>query len=57
MVSFRPVVALIAALVAGGAARQAPPAGRPPFKVIGYYAEWTNGRYLQSARPRAGPRP
>src|SRR5260370_17604755 len=45
MVKFTCVVALAAGLVAADATRQTAPAGRPAFKVIGYYAEWTAPRY------------
>ena len=50
MVNTRIVAALVAGLFASGAARQPPPA-RPAFKVIGYYAEWTDARYPLSGIP------
>src|SRR5688500_9989173 len=50
MFNIRFVVALLAGFLAGGVARQATPPV-PAFKVIGYYAEWTNARYPLSAIP------
>jgi chitinase len=51
MVKVSCVAAMVAALLAGGEARQTAPAGRPAFKVIGYYAEWTAPRYPLSDIP------
>ena len=51
MVKFTCVVALAAGLVAADATRQTASAGRPAFKVIGYYAEWTAPRYPLSDIP------
>jgi chitinase len=51
MVKVSFVVAMAAGLLAGGAPRQTAPAGRPPFNVIGYYAEWTATRYPLSSIP------
>src|SRR5258705_1684142 len=48
MVNTRIVVALVAGLLA---ARQTAPPARPSFKVIGYYAEWTDARYPFSGIP------
>lgn len=50
MLSMRFVVPLLAGLLAADAARQSTPPA-PAFKVIGYYAEWTNGRYPLSGIP------
>jgi chitinase len=49
MFNIRFVAALLAGLLAGHAARQTPPG--PAFKVIGYYAEWTDARYPLSGIP------
>jgi chitinase len=46
MIKLSFAVTLTTALVLGaGAGQQSPPAARPAFKVIGYYAEWTAPRY------------
>jgi chitinase len=45
------LAAMVASFVAGAAPLQTPPAGPPPFKVIGYYAEWTADRYPVSGIP------
>src|SRR6187402_2057108 len=50
MFNIRFVAALLAGLLAGGTARQPTPPG-PAFKVIGYYAEWTDARYPLSGIP------
>jgi chitinase len=50
MFNIRFVAALVAGFLAGGAARQAAAPG-PAFKVIGYYAEWTDARYPLSGIP------
>ena len=50
MFNIRFVVALLAAgFLAGDAAWQTPP--ESPFKVIGYYAEWTDARYPLAGIP------
>lgn len=50
--TLRPAV-LVVAIAAGLVARTGSqgPAGLGPFKVIGYYADWTAGRYPMSAIP------
>ena len=45
MFSMRFVAVLLAGVLAADLSRQAPPAPASVFNVIGYYAEWTNGRY------------
>ena len=50
MFNIRFVAALLAGLLAADADRQATPPG-PAFKVIGYYAEWTDARYPLSGIP------
>ena len=50
MINIRFVAALVAALLAGAAPRQAAPPGSA-FKVIGCYAEWTDARYPLSGIP------
>jgi chitinase len=47
------VAVLVAALGMAAGAGQPPPDRRLPFKVIGYYAEWTAGRYPVSGIPAA----
>src|SRR5215216_1181498 len=42
--------ALFGGVLAAGANRQATPPG-PAFKIIGYYAEWTDARYPLSGIP------
>ena len=48
-IGFVAVLAVGLGMAVGAA--QAPPDNRPPFKVIGYYAEWTAGRYPLSGIP------
>lgn len=53
MSSLVPVATLALCLLTQVAGQQAPPDPRPSSKVIGYYAEWTSGRYPLPEIPAA----